>query len=390
MLRLVKYIISVLLIAGVTGNELLIAQTFEEYKKQREAEFKQFKEAYTKQYNEFARKEKEGIEKLKKELAQWWGENDIRISTQKEWVNYSGDKKTRTDVNFEEGIVNVEFLLDPNAAENKSEVRNSIKSAVRTMVLQTCSTYETGSGEGTLLGGQLKTLDGKPVSIRNAEIFADELAESNRVLLDTVRGADGKTRVKVKLEIPLVPDHLVVRAKKFRPTIQSYARQFGMPENLIFAVVDAESTFNPLARSYVPAYGLMQIVPKFAGRDAFYFIYKKDTIVTAGYLYNPENNIRLGTAYFKLLTTHYFKGITNTKSRILCAIAAYNTGTGNVYRAFKGIGNKSAIFNRINSMEYDELYDYLKENLPSTETRNYIEKVIHKMQQYDTWLAREK
>lgn len=74
----------------------------------------------------------------------------------------------------------------------------------------------------------------------------------------------------------------------------------------------------------------------------------------------------------------------------MCAIAAYNTGTGNVYRAFKGIGNKSAIFNRINSMEYDELYDYLKENLPSTETRNYIEKVIHKMQQYDTWLAREK
>ena len=389
MIRYIKHILSVLIIVGLYGPGMLVAQTFDEFKKQREAELQRFKENYTKEYNEFARKEKEGIEKLKKELAEWWGRNDAKVSTQKEWVGYSRDKKTRTDVNFEDGVVKVEVLLTPEDAENTDKVKSDVRSAVKNMVYETCSVYEGDAEKGGLLNGQLKTLDGKPVSTRNAELFADELVMSNQIVLDTVRGADGISRVKVTLDIHMVPDHIIIRAQQFKPIIRSFAGQYEIPEQLIFAVVDAESTFNPLARSYVPAYGLMQIVPKFAGRDAFNYIYKKDTIVTADYLYVPDNNIRLGTAYFKLLTTHYFKGISNSQSRILCAIAAYNTGTGNVYKAFKGVGNKAAIFERINSMRYDELFNYLKENLPSAETRNYIQKVTRKMQQYNSWLAGE-
>ncbi len=384
-------IILFLIIVGLSGQYSAFAQTFEDFKKERENELKEFKNSYTKDYEEFARKEREGIEKLKQELAAYWGENNTKVSTNKEWVEYTDDKQTRTDVNFENGTTKIEILLTPEEAKNKALVKNSMRNAVKDMVYNTCGTYEGAGNEkdGGVLNGQLQTLDGKPVSTRNAEIFADEQTNPDNISYQTVVGSDGATRIKVEVNIPLVPDHIRVRANKFKTSIDDHAKRFEMPRPLIYAIIETESTFNPKARSYVPAYGLMQIVPKFAGRDAFNYLYKKDTIITDEYLYHPENNIELGTAYFRLLMTHYFKNITDAKCRLLCSIAAYNTGTGNVYKAFKGTGGKTEIFNRINTMAYDELYVHLKENLPYKETRNYIEKVTNKMEQYDSWLGEE-
>ena len=74
---------------GFSGQHSAFAQTFEDFKKERENELKEFKEGYTREYEEFARKEREGIEKLKRELAAYWGENDTKVSTQKEWVEYT-------------------------------------------------------------------------------------------------------------------------------------------------------------------------------------------------------------------------------------------------------------------------------------------------------------
>lgn len=389
-----KYSLNILIFlifVGFSGQQSAFAQTFEDFKKERENELKEFKESYTREYEEFARKEREGIEKLKRELEAYWGKNDTKVSTQKQWVDYTDDKQTRTDVNFEDGTTKIEILLTPEQAKNKALVKNSMRNAVKDMVYNTCGTYD-GTGnelDGGVLNGQLQTLSGKPVSTRNAELFADEQTGSSNISYQTVVGSDGTTRIKAEVSIPLVPDHIRVRANKFKTSIDDHAERFEMPRPLIYAIIHTESTFNPNARSYVPAYGLMQIVPRFAGRDAYNFLYDTDTIITAEYLYRPENNIELGTAYFKLLMTHYFKNISDTKCRLLCSIAAYNTGTGNVYKAFKGTGGKSKIFNRINTMSYDELYTHLKENLPYKETRNYIVKVTDKMEQYDLWLGEE-
>jgi len=380
-----------LILAGLTCQQKASAQSFEEYKKEREKELNKFKETYTREYEEYARKEREGIEKLKQELETLWGKNDIKVSTSKEWVDYSENKKNRTDVNFEDGTAKIEILLTPEEASNKELVKNSLSHAVKDMVYNTCTTFGDSGDEadGGLLEGQLKTRSGKPVSTQNAEVFADEQTGADDIAYETITGTDGIERVKVQVNIPLVPDHIQVRANKFKSSIDDHAERFEIPPRLIYAIIDTESTFNPMARSYVPAYGLMQIVPRFAGRDAYNYLYKKDTIISGEYLYLPGNNIELGTAYFRLLMTHYFKNITNNENRLLCSIAAYNTGTGNVYKSFKGTGGKTDIINRINSMEYNELYAHLKDNLPYKETRNYIEKVTGKMEQYDSWLGQE-
>ncbi|GIS72714.1 MAG: hypothetical protein CM1200mP10_22910 [Candidatus Neomarinimicrobiota bacterium] len=54
------------------------------------------------------------------------------------------------------------------------------------------------------------------------------------------------------------------------------------------AIAETESAFNPKAKSHVPAYGLMQLVPKTGARDAYQWIYKKDKYVSGDTFTNPR------------------------------------------------------------------------------------------------------
>jgi membrane-bound lytic murein transglycosylase C len=140
-----------------------------------------------------------------------------------------------------------------------------------------------------------------------------------------------------------------------------------------------------MAKSYIPAYGLMQIVPKSAGMDATKFLYGKPKLLLPSYLYKADKNIEIGTVYLRILYYNYLKGIENPSSRLYCAIAAYNTGAGNVAKAFAGNTNISEAVNIINRMTPEDVYRHLRRNLPYTETKKYIKKVIEKMSYYKSF-----
>ena len=93
--------------------------------------------------------------------------------------------------------------------------------------------------------------------------------------------------------------------------IREHARLNGVRTDLVRAVVQVESGFNPLARSPKGAMGLMQLMPatlqQFGVRNA----------------YNPSENIRGGVAYLKQLLDRY------SNNEVL-ALAAYNAGPGAV------------------------------------------------------------
>ena len=162
-----------------------------------------------------------------------------------------------------------------------------------------------------------------------------------------------------------------------------------MDPALVFAVVQTESNFNPRARSSAPAYGLMQLVPSSGARAAYAFLFGKDEVVSADYLYHPPNNVLLGTGYLRLLMSRDFKDVRENSSRTYCAIAAYNTGPANVAKTFTGKRNIPEAVQVINSMTAEQVFSRLRSSLPYEETRVYVRTVTERMSMYNEWRDHE-
>ncbi len=103
-------------------------------------------------------------------------------------------------------------------------------------------------------------------------------------------------------------EHLLVRYDRI---ISRVSRRYDMDPALIKAVIEAESDFNPRAKSKAGAMGLMQLMPETA----------KGLGVTD--LYNPADNIEGGVRYLKRLLISF-------KRDVPLALAAYNAGENNV------------------------------------------------------------
>ena len=210
---------------------------------------------------------------------------------------------------------------------------------------------------------------------------AREIVKQSQPKESKVRGKDGRERKVVKVEMKMVTDNLSKAAAMYRDIVSKYSRMYEIEEPLIFAVIEQESRFNPEATSHIPAYGLMQLVPRSGGADAYRFVYGKEEIPTRAFLFNPDNNIRLGTAYLRVLFNQFGR-VDNADCRRLCVIASYNTGAGNVSRAFIGSAKLTKAFPSINALNYDALYKHLTTRLSTDEARNYVSGVSRRREKY--------
>lgn len=184
------------------------------------------------------------------------------------------------------------------------------------------------------------------------------------------------------LQTTLPPEHFQQAAQKYRETVYRCAARFNLKTNVIFAIIQTESAFRPRARSHVPAYGLMQLVPKTGGSDAYEYVFKKKGQPSKDFLYEPENNILLGTGYLSLVKDVYFKGIRDINSAYIVSIAAYNTGPSNVARALTGTSSLSKTVEVVNSMTPLEVYKALLKDLPHSETKDYVGHVLTRSATY--------
>ena len=236
-----------------------------------------------------------------------------------------------------------------------------------------------------LLLGQIRMSDGRLVSRDILRDYARELVQSQDFRVEKIEGADGTERLAVTLEFKLIPEHLEVRAKRYRPIVQVNAEEHSIYPPIIFAVIHTESAFNPRARSGTPAFGLMQLVPRGGARDAYRMLHGKDRLLTPKYLYEPKNNIELGTAYLHILANRYMKAVNDPTSRMYCAIAAYNAGASNVGYALIGRKSMRKAIPTINRMEPEAVYVKLTQNLPFKENRRYIKKIRDRIPLYMRW-----
>lgn len=313
-------------------------------------------------------------EAFRREVMAKWGDKQMVESTQKVWVEYSDDKESRFSVDFEKGEVVVEVLSEKE--EPKESVEKKIANTVETMLSSRGKTVDFKSevveqkpvAKKPIMEGQIKVASGE-VAAKSGSFSKKEVA--------TGTGIKSVNSVVLQLN----PDHLDKRVNEFRPYVEKYSEEFGIDQPLVYAIIEQESSFNPMARSS-KAYGLMQLVPNTGGRDANRYVHKIDRNPEPEELLDPENNIRLGTAYIKILMTREFPAVAEKINRMLCTIAAYNTGSGNVARAFNGTLSVKSVVGRINSMDNGQLYNYLKTHLHHPEARGYVQGVTAKMKKY--------
>ena len=148
----------------------------------------------------------------------------------------------------------------------------------------------------------------------SAQIYSWRDASGVLVVSNKPRDGDGRTYVVSKAEgfrsTRAVSDS---RSAPYEQLISTHAASQGISAHLVRAVIQAESAFNPSARSVKGAMGLMQLMPA--------------TATDYGVLdpYDPVENIRAGVSYLKSLLVRY----SNNEE---LALAAYNAGPGAVER----------------------------------------------------------
>jgi membrane-bound lytic murein transglycosylase C len=292
-------------------------------------------------------------------------------STDKVWVEYDPNFETRSSVDFENGQVVIEALVtgaDPDAADHaKEKIRSEIQQIFR----------QDGLPGQKMLSDQLVNRSGESIREKNLDVYLQnevlpEIAPAQKVF----RSRDGVRRRSFQVKLEMVPNHIQVRASKFLPLVEKNAPRFGIRSELVMALIHTESCFNPKAISGCSAVGLMQIIPRWAGREAYQYIYGQDRVLSREYLFDAANNIELGCAYFSLLRYRHFKDIRGDTRNRYVAICGYNWGP---------TAMRNKIINRygLNRMSDQEVYRLLRkdEYIPQ-ETKNYIERVITLMKLY--------
>lgn len=314
------------------------------------------------------------IDQFVNELAKTWG--DKKVATPKEYVKYTDKYQSRAIINFKSGQIRVE-TVDPK--DSKKALKAAIVSTLLTpedpSKVDLLSDKAVKVGKTPFLHGLVVDQDKKAIGSEwRANRYADYLMK-HAYQTDTY---NGKTRHFVTFE--MVKKHQQNQQKRYATDVQRQSKRFKLEQALVYAIIETESAFNPYAMSHIPAYGLMQIVPKSAGRDAHRFLYKKDGIPSQNYLFQADNNIEMGCTYLHILFTRYLAKVKDPKSREYCCIAAYNTGSGNVLKAFDS--SRSKAFDKINRLSSQQVYDHMRKHLKYQEARHYLYKVTTKKKNY--------
>ena len=368
------------------------AENFDDWKKQQQSGFVQAKD----EFEEYKAEVDAAFKEYQRKTAAVWGK-DNKMPDGKRWVSYIDKLNQRSVVDFEQGVINVEVAMPRDQSDQgKKQLEQALLKAMKQgddkRPIQQIAKQPVSKPTGKdVLAGQIGLANGAVAQRGDYQAIARDAAANAKK--KTLRGDDGKLRVVYQTQLKLVPDHIRVRASKYQSLVNKYSTEYQVPSAVVFAVMETESMFNPTARSGAPAFGLMQLVPTSGARDAYRYVYKKDKVVSDIYLYNPENNVRLGSAYLRRLNSDYLGAIKSDESRMLATIAAYNTGAGNVFRAFVGSSYsssryrkyndyKNAALQEINKRSPEQVYQYLRGHLPYKETRSYIKKVTERMVKY--------
>lgn len=165
----------------------------------------------------------------------------------------------------------------------------------------------------------------------------------------------GMARLAIELDRRLYPDGGGYDGARFPVPAFQPSNGFTVDRALVYALVRQESRFNPKAKSWAGARGLLQLMPGTAR-----FVAHSHNIRWRGYgkLYTPAHNLMLGQRYISMLLDD-----DKVSDDLFLFAAAWNAGPGNLQKWLK-------------RTTYNDDPLYFIETIPNTETRGFVEKVL--------------
>jgi membrane-bound lytic murein transglycosylase C len=382
-----------LLLAGALAPLAVRAQGFDAYKQrqrrgpevQRRA-FDDYQERLRKAFEVYRREHAAAFEAYKRRIEQIWRQPEFTDAHK--WVEYGDDRRTQRVVDFGANEIRLKLIGD-GAGRAESELADLLG-----------EDFATAFQRDPVAGHVERALAGMPEAVVRGEperqpvlgeLFESPAPDPDRARAKARQLLEGAERSRERTEsggwaevisVPLPKDRPLQKAREYLPLVQRHAARQEIGESLVLAVMHTESSFNPMARSHIPAFGLMQIVPRSAGRDATQMLMGEPKVLAPSYLYDPANNVEIGAAYLHLLYYRYMAAVTEPESRLYCAIAGYNTGPGNVARTFTGETSMAEAAKAVNRRSGQEVYHTLVRQLPYKETRDYLKRVARRMRTY--------
>jgi soluble lytic murein transglycosylase len=187
--------------------------------------------------------------------------------------------------------------------------------------------------------------------LKLAAVLASEWGWHDSAILTVARSSDYDD---LQLRFPI--DH--------SEDVTRYASANQLDPGHVFAVIRTESAFNKDARSGAGAMGLMQLMPATGRSTARKY---RIPLASTKSLYEPQQNIRIGTAYLKQVMEQF-------DSNVVLASAAYNAGPHRV--------------NRWLPEEDEQPAESWIAAIPFDETRKYVQRILSYAAIYDWRLER--
>ncbi len=362
-----------------------LAQTdeFEVYKQQELQAFSDYETALNQAFAAYKQLYETEFVKYKKTLSTRW--RDPEVSAPTKWVTYDETLAHKLVIDYEKGEVRIESVTPPSG-QQRAEINEMIRQLNRADLFKLVDRDPMDHALNDFTAEEnikLNRLAGSLVAEKSPTISPKyNPVQLNQTLPRAQIVTTSQGQNLTRYVMPLSAKQLNQAEQRYLLDVNQQAKRWQIEPSLVMAIAKCESAFNPLAKSHVPAFGLMQIVPRSAGLDASKLIYGEPRLVSPSYLYTPRNNLQMGSAYLHILHNRYFNEVKDPQSRLYCAIAAYNTGPGNVARAFTGSTKLTPMYDRINQMSSTRVHGTLLNNLPYDETKNYLRKVLAAKQSY--------
>ena len=186
----------------------------------------------------------------------------------------------------------------------------------------------------------------KPGGMTDRELLAAAQFACDRQIWDRCINTSERTKTVIDLEqrFPM----------PFRDAVIKRAQAIGLDPAYVYGLIRQESRFIMDARSGVGASGLMQVMPATARETA-----RRIGLVgfTADQITDRDTNIAIGTGYLKMV-------LDDLSGSMPLAAAAYNAGPGRP-RTWRGQAGSPVMEAAI-----------WAENVPFSETRDYVKKVL--------------